>query len=263
MPQGQERLSAKTCGILGALILSGYPSTLALRLSAPGDPCRSDVVRSAAFRLAPNADGFRGGEGSGMSIDKTVSLWIADLKAGDSLAAQELWDRYFRRLVGLSRRILENAPRRAADEEDVALSAFKSFCQRASTGKFPQLEDRDDLWKILMTITIRKAHQLARKERRGPGKSEFDLVKDQIAGRDPTPAFAALVNDELARLLHLLDDEKLQQTAVLKLEGHNNKEIAERLARSLSYVERKLRLIRRVWSREGIGGQPTQEEGRA
>jgi DNA-directed RNA polymerase specialized sigma24 family protein len=147
---------------------------------------------------------------------------------------------------------LETTPRQAADEEDVALSAFKSFCHRAGQGKFPRLEDRDDLWKILMTITVRKAQQLVRKERRRPAKCELELVKDQIAEREPTPEFAALVNDEFERLLRLLDDEKLRQTAVLKLEGYSNKEIADRLGRSLSYVERKLRLIRDTWSRGGI-----------
>lgn len=187
-----------------------------------------------------------------MSVDETVTVWIEDLKAGDSLAAQRLWERYFRRLVGLSRRVLETTPRQAADEEDVALSAFKSFCHRAGLGKFPKLEDRDDLWKILMTITVRKAFHLARKERRRPAKNELELVKDQIAGQEPTPEFAALVNDEFERLMNVLDDEKVRQTAVLKLEGYSNKEIAEHLGRSVSYVERKLRLIRSIWSREGV-----------
>jgi len=185
-----------------------------------------------------------------MSLDETVSDWIVDLKAGDSEAAQQLWERYFKRLVGLAKRILRDTPRRAADEEDVALSAFKSFCHRATKGKFPRLEDRDDLWKILMTITVRKAISTRRKERRGPGMAEIDFVKDQIAARGPTPGFAAMVKEEFQRLLGLLNDEKLRVTALLKLEGYTNREIADQLARSTSYVERKLHLIRRIWWEE-------------
>jgi DNA-directed RNA polymerase specialized sigma24 family protein len=183
-----------------------------------------------------------------MSLDESVSDWIVELKGGDSAAAQKLWERYFRRLVGLARKVLQDAPRRAADEEDVALSAFKSFCQRATAGKFPRLDDRDDLWKILTTITVRKAIRLGRKERRGQAWSDLDLLRDQMAGRDPTPEFAALIADEFQRLLDLLDDEKLRQTALWKLEAYTNREIAEQFGRSLSFVERKLQLIRRIWS---------------
>ena len=46
--------------------------------------------------------------------------------------------------------------RRAADEEDVALSAFDSFCRGAEQGRFPQLDGRDDLWHLLVVITVRK-----------------------------------------------------------------------------------------------------------
>jgi hypothetical protein len=80
-----------------------------------------------------------------MPAGDSVSLWIRQLEAGDHAAAQKLWQRYFRRLVGLARKKLQDACRRAADEEDVALSAFTSFCKAAQAGRFPQLADRHDL----------------------------------------------------------------------------------------------------------------------
>ena len=61
-----------------------------------------------------------------MYPEASVTHWINQLKAGDPDAAQKLWERYFRRLVSLARK-----KRRAADEEDVALSAFDSFCRGA------------------------------------------------------------------------------------------------------------------------------------
>src|SRR5262249_44003183 len=73
---------------------------------------------------------------------------------------------YFRRLVGLARKKLRAAPRRAADEEDVALSAFDSFCRGAEQDRFPQLHDRLDLWQLLVLLTARKAVDLAQPERR-------------------------------------------------------------------------------------------------
>src|SRR4051812_20120134 len=88
----------------------------------------------------------------------SVSRWLSDLKAGDHAAAQPLWDRYFDRLVRLARAKMKAARGAAAvaDEEDAALSAFDSFCAGADRGRFPQLADRDDLWRLLVVITARK-----------------------------------------------------------------------------------------------------------
>jgi hypothetical protein len=88
-----------------------------------------------------------------MSSEHSVTHWIDQLKAGDQAAAQKLWEGYFHRLVRLARTKLQGAPKRAADEEDVALSAFDSFCQGVERGRFPQLADRDDLWRLLVTLT--------------------------------------------------------------------------------------------------------------
>lgn len=182
-------------------------------------------------------------------VDESVTACIAELKLGGHEAAQQIWERYFKRLISLARRILETTPRRAADEEDVALSAFNSFCVRAAKARFPKLEDRDDLWKILMTITVRKAIRLARRE--GARQTlEMEFLRDQITNQGPTPEFAALVNDEFEHLFGLLGDDTLSQVAIWKLEAYTNKEIARKLGRSVSFVERRLRLIRQLWSQE-------------
>lgn len=187
-----------------------------------------------------------------MSLDESITVWLAGLEAGDSCAVQRLWEDYFFRLVGLARKILQDVPRQVADEEDVALSAFKSFCHRAAQGQFPRLEDRDDLWKLLMTITVRKALRVRRKSRREADNAAVEQFREQIANREPSPAFAALVKDEFQRLIDMLHHENLQETAVLKMQGYTNREIADHFGRSVSYVERKLQLIRRVWSEEGL-----------
>src|SRR3982751_1385339 len=101
-----------------------------------------------------------------MSSEGSITHCIARLKAGDRAAAQPLWEGYCHRLVGLARVRLRAAPRRAADEEDVALSAFDSFCRRAERGQFPRLADRDDLWQLLVVITVRKAANLMHHEGR-------------------------------------------------------------------------------------------------
>jgi len=201
-----------------------------------------------------------------MATGGSITHWIGQLKAGDPHAAQVLWEQYFKRLVGLARKKLEGTPRRAADEEDVALSAFDSFCRGAERGRFPKLQDRDDLWPLLVVITVRKACDLAQYEGRDKragavafsdlasgdpaGSFTSDPLMQQLVGPEPTPAFAAQVAEECRRLLDLLPDAELRSVAVWKMEGYTNEEIAARLQCVPRTVERKLKVIRSFWSRE-------------
>jgi DNA-directed RNA polymerase specialized sigma24 family protein len=194
----------------------------------------------------------------------SVTHWIRRLEAGDQVAFQKLWEGYFRRLVGLARKRLQGAPRYAADEEDVALSAFDSFCRRAREGRFPRLHDRHDLWQLLVLIAGRKAANLAQHERRQKrgggqvrhasalpgGESEEGPLFADLIGREPEPALAAQVAEEYVRLRARLGDDDLRSVAVWKLEGYTNEEIAAKLGRAPATVERKLRLIRDAWAKE-------------
>lgn len=194
-----------------------------------------------------------------MSSGGSVTQWLRQAQAGDEEGVQRLWERYFPKLVALCQKQLRGHPRRVADEEDVALSVFDSFCQRAAQGRYPQLEDRHDLWRLLVIIAARKAVNLVqhdRRQRRGGGRvvgesalpgagTDRDPVRlEQIVGREPTPDFAALVAEEYERLLTKLDDKTLRKVAIWKLEGFRNEEIAQQLDCSVRTVERKLALIR-------------------
>jgi DNA-directed RNA polymerase specialized sigma24 family protein len=191
----------------------------------------------------------------------SVTDWIGQLKAGDSAAVERLWGRYFERLVGLARDQLRGTPRRAADEEDVALSAFDSFCRGAEHGRFPELLHRDNLWRLLVTITLRKAHDLRRAERRrkrGGGEvlTESELAVEagleQLVSHEPSPELAAQVAEQCRLLLGCLDDPALQSLALWKMEGYTNDELAARLGCGLRTVERKLRLIRQLWREAAV-----------
>jgi RNA polymerase sigma factor (sigma-70 family) len=197
-----------------------------------------------------------------MSPAENVTFWISRLKEGDADAAQPLWERYFQCLVGLARHHLRGQLP-TADAEDVALSAFASFCRGGVQGRFPRLNDREDLWQLLVLLTARKAGRLLRHEnrqKRGGGKvrAEADLAGDadaesplaQVVDGEPTPAFAAEVAEECQRLLARLGDDELRAVALAKMEGYTNQEIADQLDRDVRTVERRLRLIRKKWSQE-------------
>src|SRR6476620_6143759 len=92
-----------------------------------------------------------------MSTNDGLTTWLDELKQGKPQAAQRLWEAYFERLTRLARLKMANATRRVADEEDIALAALDSFCRGALQGRFPKLDDRDDLWQVLVMLTTRKA----------------------------------------------------------------------------------------------------------
>ena len=144
-------------------------------------------------------------------------------------------------------------------------SAFHSFFQGVARGRFPQLNDRDNLWRLLVVITARKAlDQLAHEhsKRKGggtlqgesrifPGEPALDdAAIEQVVGAEPTPEFAAQVAEEYQRLLDLLGDETLRRVAVWKMEGFTNDEVAAQLDCSRRTVARKLDTIRIIWSEE-------------
>jgi DNA-directed RNA polymerase specialized sigma24 family protein len=200
-----------------------------------------------------------------MSTEGSVTHWLGAIKNGEAVAAQKLWEAYFRRLVALARQRLGNRPRRAADEEDVAVSALDSFFQGIANGRFPQLNDRDDLWRLLVHITARKAIDQINHERRKKRRpdsviqvwadadmddSEGEGGLAQIVGNEPTPEFAAQVAEELERRLKSLNGPELRSVAVWKMDGYSNAEIARKLDCVERSVERKLNLIRNRWSRE-------------
>ena len=156
-------------------------------------------------------------------------------------AQEAIWQAYFEKLVRLARRRLGGMPKRAVDEEDVALSAINSLFRGVEAGRFPKLEDRDDLWKILVTITARKAMKQQRRhfaEKRGGGRVSGESIfanadsprgLDAVLGKEPTPELADGVCETCTEMIAQLEDETLESIVLWKLEGYTNEEISERL----------------------------------
>jgi len=204
-----------------------------------------------------------------MSVDERVTCWLLQLEAGDQDAARLLWQRYYRELVELARARLGQTPRRIADEEDVALSVLRCLCEGAARGQFAAVVNRQELWQLLATITVRKVidHQrLLKKQKRGGGRVRGDSVLveagdgdgwgagfDEILGDAATPEVLAIAVEEYQRLMRVLDDDRLRTIAQHKLEGHRNEDIADALGLACRSVERKLQRIRQIW--EGELGQ--------
>ena len=197
-----------------------------------------------------------------MDQDRSVSHWIDEVKTGDSVAARQIWERYYERLVSMARQRLHGANRKIADEEDIAVSVFESFYRAAKDGRFPDLSDRDDLWRLLLRMAARKIidqHRHDQRLRRG-GENviqplmnigpDGDEVVLQVIGDEPTPEMVLMMTESCEQLLNHLGDEKLQKIAIAKMDGYTNIEIAGQLGCSERTVERKLHLIREKCQKE-------------
>ena len=191
--------------------------------------------------------------------DSSVTRWLERLGTGDNVAAAKLWNAYFDRLVHLAHGRLQAKYAKVNDAEDIALSAFHSFCRGVENKKFPKLSDRDGLWRLLVSITIHKLLHVVRDQKRLKRGGQFQELKgldsssdstaavNQIVSREPSPDFALEVAEQYQEMMRSLEDNELVQLATWKMEGYSNEEIAGKLNRATRTVERKLQLIRKIW----------------
>jgi DNA-directed RNA polymerase specialized sigma24 family protein len=194
-----------------------------------------------------------------MSPESSVAGLIKGLKAGEPKAAQQLWDRYCERLVGLARRKLRHVSRKMADEEDVALSAFNSLCVGAAKGRFPAVQDHQGLWGLLVFITAQKAADriaYENRKKRGAGqvrgesafvhKSESRAGIDQLLAQEPGPATLNIWAEEYEHLLADLNDPVLRRIAEMSVQRYTVEEISQTLGLAVRTIQRKLNLIRKA-----------------
>lgn len=196
-------------------------------------------------------------------LQTSVTAWLSGLKRKESDATEQLWNRYFNELVQLAREKLGDGRRRVDDEEDVAASVLKSLYLRAD--RFQKLEDRHDLWILLLTMTQRKCvdrirYNLAQKRSgaRTVGErelraemSDLKITKlDDLVSRMPDPETVVTMQEEFGRLLQLLRNEELRQIARWRMDGDSTEDIAGRIGLTSRSVRRKLELIRDTWLAE-------------
>lgn len=195
-----------------------------------------------------------------MSDTDNVSHWIDRIKSGDSVAANRIWQHYFDRLVRSVRHRLGGQNRAVTDEEDIVLSVFDSFYAAAEKGRFPDLSDRDDLWRLLLRMSARKVIDKRRRERRQRrgGDVEIHALGDndeavsEAIGNEPSPEMVLMMQESLAQFFSHLGVGHLQELAVAKLEGYSNADLARRFGCSERTIERRLHLIREKCQQEMI-----------
>ena len=192
----------------------------------------------------------------------SVTQMIHQLRSDDPRerdeAARLVWEHYFRDLLALARRHLSRKIRQKVGAEDLLQSVYASVCRRQQRGDF-ELYDRDDFWRLLVTVTLNKARNAAKRHhraRRDVGR-EVSLAsaagESGLGGGPPLaadglpPDEVAALAEELERRIRSLADPLLKQVALKKLEGLTNGEIAEALDYTERTIERKLGIVRKKW----------------
>jgi RNA polymerase sigma factor (sigma-70 family) len=187
-----------------------------------------------------------------MSQNDSFDELMARLKAGDEGAETLVFRRYVQRLIALAGRQFEAELRDKADVEGVVQSVCKSFFLRQRRGEF-DIDDWDDLWSMLATITLRKCanrRDYLRASRRSVRREAGWTVQDgeafRIPDRAPTPAEAAMFSETVEQFFASIDpDDRAVVQQILM--GYTAEEVAAQLDCSERTVRRvRLRAKRRL-----------------
>ncbi len=185
------------------------------------------------------------GIGQGAELDGL----IAGLRAGESRAVRQFCDAYGPALQRMAERRMAQALRRRTEPEDVLQSVYRTFFRRAADGQF-QLDDANDLWRLMCAITLTKVREKARfhfRQRRGVDREVMmDATPDgaaQLGDSGPSPHEHAVLTEAMAQLLDGLAPQE-QRVVDLKLQDVPNHEVAARLGCSERTVRRLLGRLR-------------------
>ena len=185
----------------------------------------------------------------------SITHWLQELKSGQSQAAEAIWLRYYPKLVLIASRRLTNNPDRAVEGADLVQSSFRNVCLAVIDGKYPDIENRVELWNLLYVATLNRVRQHFR-ELNTKKRAHYEVSDGSTSNPSPIenlqcPQAAVEMADLLEHLLQKLDTEdptgELRQIAILHLEDHSASSIAKILRRRKITILISLRLIRSLW----------------
>ncbi len=186
-------------------------------------------------------------ESSGETRDAAFHNWqmvLSRLNDGDPTAASELFDEYSRQLVRLASRNIHPALSARFDGEDIMQSTFRTFFRRHQEGRL-KIEKAQQLWKLLVTITICKTRSHARRHlasRRNVRREQIAPIPVHFFDQQALPEDALALCEEMDAALVGLPDRTAEILA-LRLEGKNKTEIAEKLNVTRQTIHRILKLL--------------------
>ena len=192
------------------------------------------------------------------STNGSVTEWLLQIRHGDEVATNNLVSRYFARLARYADK-KRRSTRTTDDGEDIALEVLDAVLRRIKQEEYPDLNDRERLWLLLMVSVQNRVISRHRKHCRHLNLGiEIQTVTDLMATicidldeflDDPD---IETESDEILEFweksIRSFKSEETQMVAKLKLTGLSNRQIAERLGMSPRSVDRKVQMILDRWA---------------
>lgn len=178
-------------------------------------------------------------------------------RAGDEDAARQLHEMYADRLASLARQRISQRLGSRIDPEDVVQSVFRTFFTRSKDGQF-QIQQADDLWKLLARITVHKIfrqiafHRAAKRNislETAQGNESYDPLLT-LLDREPTPEAINQFVDQVEHVSKL--SPEVRAVLELRLQGYKDVEIAKKLNMSDRTIRRHMEKARRFAEQEGL-----------
>jgi RNA polymerase sigma-70 factor (ECF subfamily) len=202
------------------------------------------------------------GEGC-MDESDSIPALAQRLRSGDPRAAEEVFARYAQQLIQVADRHLNRKMAGRVDGEDVIQSVFRTFFRRNVQGEF-QINSSPQIWRLLVKITVRKAHAMARYHTAGvrdigaespDGENAWLLA---AASHEPGPEEAVILVDQIEVMLRGLP-ESYYRVLEMRLHGESVIEIAAELGVSRQTVYRALELLQQrlvAGDSDTLAGEP-------
>ena len=176
------------------------------------------------------------------------------VRDGDKDAANILYERYARRVLGLVEAKLGARLRSSTEPEDVVQSVFKSMFRGVQSGNY-DAPPGATLWNLLAVIAVNKlrhrAVHLSAQRRDSSRVVSLELLENYDAIDESSIEFLEICLRETLEHLRPLDREIVS----LRIQGHTVDEIADITERSRRTVERNLQK-----SRERLAGMLLEDQ---
>jgi len=184
---------------------------------------------------------------SGETVPGSITRHLQDFRAGDDEAASRLWKRCVRLLLMQAEKLLDGRNLRVADQDDMANVVFTEICQGLHSGQYDRIQDRKNLWRLMWTITRRRAINHRRRYNSPRRIVDAALPVDSASNCFDPSSDDQQVVDWMFDLQDCLPNPALKEIASLLIAGHSDEFIAGKTAHSLRTVERKVRVIEDLW----------------
>jgi RNA polymerase sigma-70 factor (ECF subfamily) len=190
-----------------------------------------------------------------MSQDHSFDDLMARLRTGDNDAATQVFNRFANRLIELARRRLNPQIRQKLDPEDVLQSVFRSFFVHQAAGQITGLESWDNLWALLVVITMRKcgrrieyfrsASRDVQREIPPPLSSDESSSDSGTSSDEPTPSEAAMLTETVEQLMNGLEGRH-RDILSLSLQGYTVREISVQVSCTERTAYRVLKRVKEM-----------------